>query len=192
MEEKQITIDGTRYLMHNPFMVLATQNPIEQEGTYRLPEAQLDRFMFKIDMKYPNLEEEIEILNRENQGMLMDNLDQIQPVLNAEEIMNFHKKAKTIRVEKSILDYIAKIVLDTRINKSLYLGASPRASLALLNGSKAYAAIQGRDFVTPDDIRFLAPYIIKHRVMVHPEREIEGLDAEKIIQQIIQKTEVPR
>ncbi len=192
MEEKQITIDGHRYEMHHPFMVLATQNPIEQEGTYRLPEAQLDRFMFKINMKYPSLEEEIEILNRENKGSIGDLIPNMVPVLKAADIIHFQQKARFIRIEKSLLDYIAKIVNDTRMHKSLYLGASPRASIALLNCSKAYAAIKGRDFSTPDDIRFLAPYILSHRIMVSPEREMEGVDAGKVIEEILQKTAVPR
>ena len=192
MEEKQITMDGHTYPMYNPFMVLATQNPIEQEGTYRLPEAQLDRFIFKINMKYPDITEEIEILNRENQGLLGDNIEKIRPILNAEDILNFRQKSKLIRTDPSLLDYIAKIVTSTRSHNSLYLGASPRASLALLNSSKALAALNGRDFSTPDDIRYLAPFILNHRIMVSPEREMEGIDADRIIQEIIQKTEVPR
>ena len=192
MEEKQITLDGKTYPMHNPFMVLATQNPIEQEGTYRLPEAQLDRFMLKIDMKYPDLAGEIEILNRENQGVLIDSLSQLEAVLNADSIIHFRKKARTIRMEPSLLEYIGKIVNATRHHPALYLGASPRASLALLNCTKAFSAIHGRDFGTPDDIRYLAPYVLKHRVMVNPEKEMEGIDSEKVIQEIIQKTEVPR
>jgi len=191
MEEKQVTMDGNSYPMHSPFMVLATQNPIEQEGTYRLPEAQLDRFMFKIDMKYPNLEEEKEILHRENQGILGAQRN-VKAVLSKEEIIHFQNKARTIRIETPLLDYIAKIITATRNHNALYLGASPRASLALLNCTKAFAAIQGRDFGTPDDIRFLAPYILNHRVMVSPEREMEGLDSDKVIQEIISKTEVPR
>ncbi len=193
MEEKQITLDGITYPMHQPFMVLATQNPIEQEGTYRLPEAQLDRFMMKVEMGYPSLSEEIEILKRENDNKLKgDHLNQFKPVLSVSDILHFQHKMKAIRIENPILDYIAKIITGTRTHKSLYLGASPRASLALLNCTKALAAIQGRDFGTPDDVRYLAPFVLKHRVMVSPEREMEGIDAEKVIQEIIQRTEVPR
>ncbi len=192
MEEKQITIDGNRYDMHRPFMVVATQNPIEQEGTYRLPEAQLDRFMFKINMKYPNIQEEIEILDRENHGLIIDYLSELKPSISSEEIMIFQRKTRQIRIEKPLIEYIAELVNETRNHKSLFLGASPRASIMLLNGSKALAALQGRDFSTPDDIRYLAPFVLNHRIMVHPEREMEGVDAERVIQEILKNIEVPR
>ena len=192
MEERQITVEGTTYPMEAPFLVIATQNPIEQEGTYRLPEAQLDRFLFKINIDYPNLSEEISILQRENALQDRDKLDNIQKVLSQSEIIKYQGIVKQIVVEQQLLEYIAKIVTSTRDNAFLYLGASPRASIAILNASKGYAALRGRDFVTPEDIKESAVPVLQHRVMVAPEREMEGLTSEQIIKQIIDTVEIPR
>jgi MoxR-like ATPase len=192
MEERQITVDGHTYLMDEPFMVLATQNPIEQEGTYRLPEAQLDRFLFKIEVKYPTLEEETAILLNQHQRRLEDELKEVKPVLSIAQIKSCRAVIKALHVEPKLIEYVAKITHETRNNKSLYLGASPRASLAMVNSAKAIAAMQGRDFVTPEDIIKVAVPVLAHRIMLTPDKEMEGLTASDIIAQIIQKIEVPR
>nr|WP_199158293.1 MoxR family ATPase [Pedobacter sp. ASV2] len=192
MEERQITVDGHTYHLEEPFMVLATQNPIEQEGTYRLPEAQLDRFLFKIEVKYPSLEEEIEILTNQHQHKTEDQLNEIKPVLSVEQVKSLRATIKALFVEPKLLAYAAQITHETRNNKSLYLGASPRASLAMINGAKAIAAMAGRDFVTPEDIIKVATPVLAHRIMLSPEKEMEGLTPADIIAQIIKKIEVPR
>ena len=192
MEERQITVDGHTYHLEEPFMVLATQNPIEQEGTYRLPEAQLDRFLFKIEVKYPSLEEEIEILTNQHQQKADDQLNEIKPVLSIEQVKSLRATIKALFVEPKLLAYAAQITHETRNNKSLYLGASPRASLAMINGAKAIAAMAGRDFVTPEDIIKVATPVLAHRIMLSPEKEMEGLTPADIIAQIIKKIEVPR
>ena len=192
MEEQQITIDGNRYKLDAPFMVLATQNPIEQEGTYRLPEAQLDRFLFKIEVDYPKLDDEIEILNREHK--LKDNLktDAVTAFLSPEQIGNYQSLVAQVLVEEHLLKYIAELIVATRNNQFLYLGASPRASIAVLKASKAFAAMGGRDFVTPEDIKRAAIPALHHRVIVTPEREMEGITSKEIIKQIIEAVEIPR
>lgn len=192
MEEKQITIDGATYKMTNPFVVLATQNPVEQEGTYRLPEAQLDRFLFKINVNYPSLKEELEIVTREQN--LKDNkkINQIKTIISADDIQKYKKLITNIKVEENLLKYIADIVVSTRTNSFLYLGASPRATIAILKASKAFAAICGRDFVTPEDIKKIAIPVLHHRIIVTPEREMEGLTGKHIINQIIESVEIPR
>ncbi|GAB2525684.1 AAA family ATPase [Rufibacter soli] len=193
MEEQQITHDGTQYAMADPFIVLATQNPIEQEGTYRLPEAQLDRFMFKILVQYPTLEEEVAILGvHHHRPALQRDLEEIQPVLNAAQVSELRQQVKSVHVDPKVLEYIASLVVQTRANKSLYLGASPRASLALLNSAKALAAIRNRSFVTPEDVQELAPSVLRHRILLTPEREMEGATPDDVVKQIIQKIEVPR
>jgi MoxR-like ATPase len=192
MEERQLTIDGHTYKMQEPFIILATQNPIEQEGTYRLPEAQLDRFLFKIEIKYPTLEEEIAIISHQHQQNPIDQLTHISPVLSIQDIVSLRKLVKGLHVEPKLLEFTAKIIHETRNNKSLYLGGSPRASLAIVNAAKAMAAIKGRDFVTPDDIIQMAKPVLRHRIMLTPDKEMEGLSPDDIIGQIIQKTEVPR
>lgn len=192
MEERQITIDGTTYILDKPFIVLATQNPIEQEGTYRLPEAQLDRFLFKINVDYPILEEEINIIQREHTLQNHGKLDNIQSILSGEKIKAYQELVKQIIVEPHLLEYIAKLVVNTRENAFLYLGASPRASIAILNAAKGFAAIRGRDFVTPEDIKEAAIPVLQHRVIVTPEREMEGLTSVEIIKQIIESIEIPR
>ncbi|SEO26619.1 MoxR family ATPase [Mucilaginibacter sp. OK283] len=192
MEEKQVTIDGHTYKMQEPFTVLATQNPVEQEGTYRLPEAQLDRFLFKIEIKYPSLEEEIAIITQQHQQKNTDQLNNITPVLSAGEIISLRQQVRALHVERKLLEFTAKIVFETRNHKSLYLGGSPRASLAMISAAKALAAIKGRDFVTPDDIIYVAAPVLRHRVMLTPDKEMEGLSPDDVIGQIIQKIEVPR
>jgi len=192
MEERQITIEGTTHTMEAPFLVIATQNPIEQEGTYRLPEAQLDRFLFKITIDYPKLDEEIAILQRENALQDRNKLEKIAQVLSQADILKYQGIVKHIVIEPQLIEYIAKIVANTRENAFLYLGASPRASIAILNAAKGYAALRGRDFVTPDDIKESAIPVLQHRVMVSPEREMEGLTGEQIIRQILDTVEIPR
>ncbi|WP_193434723.1 AAA family ATPase [Confluentibacter citreus] len=192
MEEQQITIDGNKFTLESPFMVLATQNPIEQEGTYRLPEAQLDRFLFKIDVEYPNLGEEIEILSREHQLKERVKIEEIASFLTATQISNYQKLVTQILVEEHLLKYIAELIVATRNNPFLYLGASPRASIAILKASKAFAAMSGRDFVTPEDIKRAAIPVLHHRVIVTPEREMEGVSSKQVITQIIETVEIPR
>lgn len=192
MEEQQITIDGMQYTLDSPFMVLATQNPVEQEGTYRLPEAQLDRFLFKIDVSYPNLDEEIDIITREHQLKDQKKTDTITSFLTAQQINEYQNLVTQIIVEEHLLKYIAQLIVATRSNQFLYLGASPRASIAILKASKAFAAMQGRDFVTPEDIKRAAVPVLHHRVIVTPEREMEGVTSKDVIQQIIETVEIPR
>ncbi|MDD3077925.1 MAG: MoxR family ATPase [Paludibacter sp.] len=192
MDERQITIDGKTYLMDEPFLVMATQNPIEQEGTYRLPEAQLDRFMFKVIIDYPTIEDEAEIIRREHEALNGDKTAEVKSVLTGEKIVAYKNLVRQIIVEPNIIEYIARIVQNTRENPFLYLGASPRASLAILNASKGFAAIRGRDFVTPEDIKEAAVVVLQHRIIVAPEKEMEGVKAEEIVHQIIESVEVPR
>lgn len=192
MAERQITMDGETYMMQAPFLVFATQNPIEQEGTYRLPEAQLDRFLFKIKVEYPSLEEEIQILESKHQQKNRNLEELLSPVLTATQIAAYQDIIKEIIIEQNLMKYIAGIVHNTRVNANLYLGASPRASIAIMDASKAIAAISGRDFVTPDDIKKVAPAILGHRIILTPEREMEGLTPDKVVLQIIETMEVPR
>lgn len=192
MAERQITVDGITQVFQRPFTILATQNPIEQEGTYRLPEAQLDRFLFKIEIDYPKLEEEIEIIKKHNQLKSRTEIDVVNPVISAEEIVQYQNLIQKVHANDSLMEYIAKIVTSTRTNANLYLGASPRASIAILNASKAYAALQGKDFITPDDIKYIAPAVLKHRIILTPEREMEGLTSSMLVKQIIEGIEIPR
>jgi len=192
MEERQVTIDGKTYLMQEPYLVLATQNPIEQEGTYRLPEAQLDRFLFKIEIGYPSKEEEIKILALNQLVEIREQLDAVQKVLSAKQIIEFRRTVRQVHLEDKVMHYIAQIAQDTRTNPALFLGASPRASVAILNAAKSLAAIRGRDFVTPEDIKVIAVPALRHRVMLTPEREMEGVNVDDIIRQIVNKVEVPR
>lgn len=192
MEERQITIDGKQHLMPPPFMVVATQNPIEQEGTYALPEAQLDRFLFKIKVLYPDLQEEVQILqtHHDRQGVLP--LSTIEPVLSPDKLQELRKQIQSIRIEPKLLKYIAQIVTNTRNHPHLFLGGSPRASLAILNASKAVAATKGRDFVIPEDIRKVLVPVLGHRIMLSPEREMEGSTPENVVDMIVHSTEIPR
>ena len=192
MEERQITMDGHRYVMEYPFMVLATQNPIEQEGTYALPEAQLDRFLFKIKVGYPTLEDEVMILKTHHDRKMQAPLDKIESVLTADDLKKFRAQVQEILIEDKIFSYIAQIVDKTRNHPHLYLGGSPRASLAIMNASKAFAAINGRDFVTPDDIKKALAPVLCHRVILSPEREMEGMTPETVIDMIAQSIEIPR
>lgn len=192
MEERQVTMDGHTYAMEEPFMVLATQNPIEQEGTYRLPEAQLDRFLFKIDVGYPTLEEEILILTNHHARKLDEEIAAVQPILTTADIQVYRKTVKNLHVEDKLLEFIARIVHETRNHKSLYLGASPRASLAIANSAKAIAVMDNRDFITPDDIIRVAPHALRHRLILTPEREMEGVTTDDVVHQLIKGIAVPR
>ncbi len=192
MEEKQVTVDGTTHLLKFPFFVIATQNPIEQEGTYKLPEAQLDRFLFKLNLKYPNLENEQLILRRFKEDFSNQQQKDVKPIFNATEIQEYSKIIEKVHIKEELLDYIAKIVHDTRNHGDLFLGASPRASLAIMKTSKAIAAMNGRDFVTPDDIKYVAYPVMNHRIILTPEREMEGTETSDVIDEILKRIEVPR
>ena len=192
MEEHQISIDGKTHELPLPFMVLATQNPVEQEGTYKLPEAQLDRFLMKITMDYPSLDEEVNILERHHSNAALVKLDDITPALTKEELLTLRAFMKNVFVDRTLLQYIALIVQQTRTSKAVYLGASPRASVAMMQASKAYALLQGRDFVTPEDIKFVAPYVLQHRLILTAEAEMEGYSPVKVTQRLIDKVEVPK
>ncbi|MEX6687419.1 MoxR family ATPase [Danxiaibacter flavus] len=192
MEERQVTIDGQSYLMESPFMIVATQNPIEYEGTYRLPEAQLDRFLFKINVPYPTEAQEMNILANFHNAGNQNILDSVIPVLSAEQVQIVRTLTKQVLIDEKLLQFIAKITITTRSHKSLFLGASPRASLALMNASKAIAALNGRDFVIPDDVVFVAPSVLRHRLLLAPEKEMEGITTDEVIQQIIHSIEIPR
>ncbi|HNF38259.1 MAG TPA: MoxR family ATPase [Chitinophagaceae bacterium] len=192
MEERQATIDGKTYAMASPFMVLATQNPVEQEGTYRLPEAQLDRFLFKITVPYPSEAEEANMLSQFHSMGNRSALETIQPVLKAAQVIALRQQIKNQIIEEKLLQFIARLVSQTRNHKSIYLGASPRASLALMNASKATAAMQGRDFVTPDDILSVATPVLRHRIILSPDKEMEGITEDEVIKQIVHSMDVPR
>lgn len=192
MEERQISVDGTTYKLEEPFMVLATQNPIEHEGTYRLPEAQLDRFLFKINVSYPSMEDEQSMLMNFHTNQSMIDPSTVHSVIGKKELSDLRKIVKQIIAEENLIRYITSIIQSTRKNPSLFLGASPRASIAILNAAKACACMQGRDFITPDDIKFVSFPILRHRIMLTPEKEMEGIMADTVIQQIIDKVEVPR
>lgn len=192
MAERQITADGQTYILDRPFLVLATQNPIEQEGTYRLPEAQLDRFLFKIKVDYPSLEEEISILENQNQLENTSKESLVHPVVTASEIIGFQELVTRVFAHEQILKYIAQVVEQTRNDPALILAASPRASLSMLLSAKANAALQGKDFITPEDVKRVVLPILAHRVLLAPEKELEGLTPEKAIRQVIDRVEVPR
>ena len=191
MEERQITIDGHKYELEKPFMVLATQNPIEQEGTYALPEAQLDRFLFKIKVEYPDLEDEILILKSQN-DRTGSQMEMINAILSPEKLQEYRDQTRQVLVEEKILNYIASITVKSRTHPHLYLGGSPRASLAIMNSAKAFAAINGRDFVTPEDVKRAVTPVRRHRVILSPEREMEGMTPETVIEMLVQSVEVPR
>ena len=192
MEERQISIDGITHKMGELYTILATQNPVEQEGTYKLPEAQLDRFLMKITMDYPSLEEEVDILERHHTNASLIKLDDIKPAITKEELLSLRAFMNQVFVDRTLLQYIALIVQQTRTSKAVYLGASPRASVAMLQSSKAYALLQGRDFVTPEDIKFVAPYVLQHRLILTAEAEMEGYSPVKVTQRLIDKVEVPK
>jgi MoxR-like ATPase len=192
MEERQITVDGHSYQLSTPFMVVATQNPIEQEGTYHLPEAQLDRFLFKINVSYPTAEQEFRVVMQHHQQNLGEMINQVSAALSATQIQELRKQVRTIHVEEKLISYITTVVANTRNHKSIYLGASPRASIGILNGAKALASMRGRDFVTPDDIIYVIPAVLRHRIVLTPDKEMEGASTDDVIQQIITSIEVPR
>jgi MoxR-like ATPase len=192
MEEGQVTVDGETYMMEQPFMVLATQNPIEQEGTYRLPEAQLDRFLFRIRIAYPELHEELEILKRFRSETSASMAHLVKSVLEGIDVLQLRKLVSGVLIKDELLEYIAKVVDQTRHDADLFLGASPRASLALMRSAKALAAIRGRSYVVPDDVKDMAYPVLNHRIQVNPEREMEGLDSNQVIKRILESIEIPR
>lgn len=192
MEERQITYDGNVYPMEFPFLVVATQNPVEQEGTYNLPEAQLDRFLFKVKIDYPNLEQEEDILRRYKKSVGAADLNAVNPVFSSQELQKIHQVMEEVIVEEQLIKYIAAITHKTRNHGKLFLGGSPRASLSMLRASKAIAAIRGRDFITPEDIRFVTVPVLNHRLILTPEAEMEGFTSEEIIKEIVESIEVPR
>ena len=192
MEERQITVDGQTYSLAAPFIVVATQNPIEQEGTYHLPEAQLDRFLFKINVTYPTLQQEFQVLMNHHQSSMENMMDLVHPVITPQQMAALKVQVRAIHVEEKLISFITSIVANTRNHKSIYLGASPRASIGIMNGSKALAAMHGRDFVTPDDIIYVTPAVLRHRIVLTPEKEMEGTSTDEVITQIIQGIEVPR
>jgi len=192
MEEHQVSMDGVQHPLPSPFMVLATQNPIEQEGTYRLPEAQLDRFLFKVRVDYPGLEDEVEILKRHHTRRGATPFESIRPVLTAEQILAYRVLVREVVVEENLLSYIARIVHATRTNAMIYLAASPRASIGILQASKAIAVLAGRDYVIPDDIQYVAQPVLRHRIQLVPEKDLEGFTPEAMVKEILRSIEVPR
>ena len=192
MEERQITYDGEVHQLDFPFLVLATQNPVEQEGTYALPEAQLDRFLFKVKLEYPTFEEEVKLLQRYKNNIQAHDLSKIQPVLSKADMERIHACVEKVVIDDQIVNYVAQLTAKTRAHAKLFLGASPRASLALIRCAKAYAALNGRDFVVPDDIQFLIIHVFNHRLILTPEAEMEGEKTEDVIKDIINTVEVPR
>lgn len=192
MEERQVSMDGATYPMGELYTILATQNPVEQEGTYRLPEAQLDRFLMKVTMGYPSADDELEILKRHEQRTDLVKLSDVNPVLTKEEVLQLRSYMNDVVIDESLLRYITQIVQQTRSNRAVYLGASPRASVAMLQASKAYALLQGRDFVTPEDIKAVTPSILQHRLVLTAEAEMEGYTAYKVAMKLIDKVEVPK
>lgn len=192
MEERQITIDGITHFMEYPFNVLATQNPVEQEGTYRLPEAQLDRFLFKAEVSYPTLQEEVEILKLQHGRSQAELIGEVKPVISLQTLRTLRETVDKIRIEHKLIEFVATIVNETRNNPALYLGASTRASSGLLKSSKAIAAMQGRDFVIPEDIIEMVPHVLCHRIILTPEKEMSGFSPNDMIQTILKSVEVPR
>lgn len=192
MEERQVTVDGAPRAMSDVFTIIATQNPVEQEGTYKLPEAQLDRFLMKITMDYPTTDEEVEILLRHQASAAFTKVDRLEPLLTPADLATLRDAAQQVRVEASLLRYIAEIVDTTRHSKAVYLGASPRAAVAILSSAKAYALLQERDFVTPDDIKTVAPFVMHHRLLLTAEAEMQGYTPLQVAQRLIDKVEVPQ
>lgn len=192
MEERQVTIDGITHHMSFPFMVIATQNPIEQEGTYRLPEAQLDRFLFRIKLNYLTVEQETEVLKRFRDDFTMKAMSSVEAVLSKSDMSRCQQIIEKIHIKDEILSYIAQVVASTRSHSDLSLGASPRASLAIMRAAKAIAAMSGRDFVTPDDVKYVAAPVLNHRIILTAEREMEGVESEDVIKEITERIEIPR
>ena len=192
MEEKQISYDNASYKMGFPFVVIATQNPVEQEGTYVLPEAQLDRFLMKINLTYPSPQEELDILNRYKNNIGPTDISMVQKILNEEKIKTLQASISEVYIKDDIMKYIVDVIQETRNHSKVYLGASPRASLALLKTAKVTAILAGRSFVIPDDIQYVAPHVLNHRIILTPDAEMEGMDSFSVIKQILQSLEVPR
>ncbi len=192
MEERQISVDGTTYPMENPFLIVATQNPIEQEGTYKLPEAQLDRFLFRIKVDYPSLEDEKQILKRFKDDFHTKVANEVSGVVNGEDIENYSQLIESIHIKDELIDYIAEIIHSTRFSGDLFLGASPRASLAIMKAAKAVTAMRGRDFVIPEDIQYVIKPILNHRIILNAEKEMEGVEVEEVIDEMVRSVEVPR
>jgi MoxR-like ATPase len=192
MEERQSTVDGVTRAMSPLYTVLATQNPVEQEGTYRLPEAQLDRFMMKVNMGYPSYDEEVTILERHQANTKLVKLEEVKPILTVEQLMELRSYLDKVIVDKTLLNYIAQITQQTRLSQAIQLGASPRASIYILKGAKAYALLQGRDFVTPDDIKTIVPPVLEHRLIITADAEMQGFTIEKLAQALLDKIEVPK
>ncbi len=192
MEEKQVTVDGKTYLMEAPFLIFATQNPLEHEGTYRLPEAQMDRFLFKLVIGYPSVTDELHILKNAHRRQGGKEMEGLVSVITAQQVVGFQKVIQQVYVEDHLMQYIAEIVNKTRNHASLYLGASPRASINILKASKAFAAIQGRDFVIPEDIKSVMVPVLIHRIYLTPEKEMEGISEVQIISDIINSVSIPR
>jgi MoxR-like ATPase len=188
MEEASVTIDGVTHKLHKPFFVMATQNPIEYEGTYPLPEAQLDRFLLKMKMGYPDLQEEVEVLNR---AQKIPPIEDLHPVIDLDELRVLQQEMKDVYVDDTIKRYIVEIVNRTRGHGSVYLGASPRGSIALMKAAQAYAYMYDRDYIVPDDIQYLAPFVLSHRIILKSEAKFEGTSAEKVINQIVARVPVP-
>lgn len=194
MEEHQVTIEGERHLLNDPFMVLATQNPVEYEGTYPLPEAQLDRFMFKVRVEYPPEAVETEVLRRYHHGFDAHHLDtaDLRPILHPAELPALRQEIRAVTVEEGILRYITQLANASRRSPDLLLGGSPRASITLLLAAKTFAALQGRSYVTPDDVKYILAPTYRHRIILRPEAEIEGLDADAVIRRVAAGVAVPR
>ncbi|MCH1627483.1 AAA family ATPase [Ferdinandcohnia quinoae] len=188
MEESSVTVDGVTRHLPRPFFVMATQNPIEYEGTYPLPEAQLDRFLLKMKMGYPSVEEELEVLRKAEKAKPIQHLE---AVITIEELVNLQDEVKEVYVDETIKEYIVDIVNRTRNHASIYLGSSPRGSIALMKASQAYALIHGRDFIIPDDVQYLAPYVLPHRMILRTEARFEGMTAENVVEKIIERTPIP-
>ncbi|MGI2328912.1 AAA family ATPase [Planococcus sp. YIM B11945] len=188
MEEASVTIDGVTMQIPKPFFVMATQNPIEYEGTYPLPEAQLDRFLLKIKMGYPSSKEEMEVLNR---SQISPPIEDLQSVISLEELLDLQEQSKLVKVDETIRSYIVELARQTRVEPYVYLGVSPRGSIALMKASQAYALLKGRDFVTPDDVQHLAKFVFGHRIMLRSEARYDGVTTEEITDRILAKTRVP-
>ena len=192
MQEGQITVDGNTYELEDPFFVVATQNPIEHEGTYRLPEAQLDRFIFKIEVPYPNLDQEIEILSGSYERKGNDESKNLKKVLDGKTIKKQREVVMNVHVEKSLMKYIAEVIQTSRNDSSIYLGASPRASVFVMKAAQAWAAMHNRDFIIPEDVKAIIKPVLRHRITLTPEQEMEGVTTDKVIERLLEKVEVPR
>ena len=188
MQERQVTIDGVTHRLPRPFLVMATQNPVELEGTFPLPEAQIDRFLMRIKIGYPDEAEENAILER---FRIADPLPDLQAVASAEEIMQLQQERKQIRVEASVQNYIVQVARATRKHPEIELGASPRATLSLYQASQAWAGIQGREYVLPDDVKALAPHVLTHRLMISPQAQLRGRQPEELVASIVDTVAVP-